>query len=58
MHRAVWVSRASAEATTLFQLIERYTNEVTPGHKGAESEKLRLAMLARTPLGVRFVATR
>lgn len=58
MHRAVWVSLASAEATTLSQLIERDTNEVTPGPKGAESEKLRLAMLARTPLGVRFVATR
>lgn len=57
MHRSVWVSRATAEATTLRELIERYVNEVTPRHKGAESEQLRLAMLARSALGDRFVAT-
>ena len=57
MQRSVWVSRASAEATTLRQLIERYIEEITPSHKGAESEALRLQMLARTALADRFVAT-
>lgn len=57
MLRGVFVSREEAERTTLRELIARYRQEVTPKHKGAESEELRLKMLAATPLGDRFVAT-
>jgi integrase len=55
--RGVFVSRVEAERYTLRELIEQYVEEVTPKHKGADSEKLRLQMLARTPLGDRIVAT-
>lgn len=57
MHRSVFVSRAKAEATTLRALLEKYSAEVSPKHKGADSECLRLAMLARHPLADRIVAT-
>lgn len=57
MLRGVFVSREEAERTTLRELINKYLEEVTPKHKGAASEELRLKMLAATPLGDRIVAT-
>jgi integrase len=57
MHSGSFASRVAADTHTLCDLIERYREAVTPGHKGAESEDLRLRMLARSSLGQRIVAT-
>ncbi|WP_291013767.1 site-specific integrase [Hydrogenophaga sp.] len=57
MHSGAFSSRVVADTTTLRALIDRYREAVTPGHKGAESENLRLRMLARCSLGQRIVAT-
>jgi integrase len=57
MDRGVFVRRDLAESTTLRELIERYASEVIPGHKGKESEALRCAVLAKTDLASRIVAT-
>ncbi len=57
MDRGVFVRRDLAESTTLRELLERYAAEVVPGHKGREPEALRCAVLAKTELAARFVAT-
>ena len=57
MLRGVFVSRVESERTTLKKLIDRYVLEITPAHKGRDSETLRLQSLARHPLGERFLAT-
>ncbi len=44
--RGVFVSRAAAEKTTLKELIDRYIQEVTPTHRGYESESIRLKAMA------------
>ena len=38
MSRGVWVSRSEAEATTLYEALVRYEEEVSPAKKGAEQE--------------------
>lgn len=45
MDDGVFVDRSTAESTTLAELIDRYIEEVTPGHKGAAQEKIRLQQL-------------
>lgn len=57
MHSGSFASRAVADSTTLHDLIERYREDVTPEHKGSESENLRLLMLARSSLGHRIVSS-
>lgn len=57
MTRGVFVSRVESEQTTLKELIERYVQEITPQHKGCDSEQLRLRSLARLPLAQRFLST-
>lgn len=57
MLRGVFVSRVESERTTLKELIDRYVIEITPAHKGRDSETLRLKSLAKHPLGERFLAT-
>lgn len=57
MDSGVFVSRAEAERTTFGELIKRYVAEVSPTHKGAESETARLNALSRHPLSQRIVAT-
>ncbi len=57
MDRGVFVRRDLAESTTLRELVERYAAEVVPGHKGREPEALRCAVLAKTDLATRFIAT-
>lgn len=42
-----YVCRAEAEGTTLNQLIDRYTQEVVPGFRGAHTEVGRLANIAK-----------
>lgn len=56
MKRGTFVSRAEADRTTLRELIHRYTEEVTPPHKGAASEQTRLATIVRSRLSESFVA--
>lgn len=57
MVRGVFVSRAEAERTTLGQIIDRYIAEVTPTHRGCDSEALRLKAMSRHPLASRFLST-
>lgn len=57
MVRGVFVSRAEAERTTLGKIIDRYIGEVTPTHRGCDSEALRLKAMSRHPLASRFLAT-
>lgn len=57
MTRGVFVSRVESEQTTLKELIDRYVVEITPHHKGRDSEKLRLLSLAKHPLAQRFLST-
>lgn len=57
MVRGVFVSRAEAERTTLGKIIDRYIDEVTPTHRGCDSEALRLKAMSRHPLASRFLAT-
>lgn len=57
MVQGQFVSRVESEQTTLKQLLERYVKEVTPAHKGRDSEALRLKFLARTALAQRYLAT-
>lgn len=42
-----FVDRTSAHQTTLADLIDKYLEEVTPGHKGAVQERLRLEQMRR-----------
>lgn len=55
MARGVWVSRSEAEATTLYEALRRYQEEVSTAKKGAvqESSVLKVCMgmaLAKRPL--------
>lgn len=50
MDRGAWRDRSSADSTTLYKLLERYTNEVAPTKRGADIEKLRLATLMKDRL--------
>lgn len=38
MSRGVWISRSEAEATTLYEALTRYEEEVSPAKKGAAQE--------------------
>jgi integrase len=57
MIRGVFVSKVSAEKSTLGQLLERYIEEVTPTHRGREPEAARLKMLAQRSICKRSVAS-
>ena len=57
MVRGLFVCRAECEKTTLKQLLLRYEKEVTPSHKGRESESRRLLSLSRHALAERFLDT-
>lgn len=50
MDRGVHVSRHEAERTTIAEVIERYIEEVSPLHKGHETEVIRLRALQRSRL--------
>jgi integrase len=55
MSRGVWLSRSEAEATTLYQALERYEREVSPAKKGSAQEvsvikTCKALDLARRPL--------
>jgi len=55
--RGVFVSRAEAESTTLKELLERYSKEVTPSKKGAVTEQQKINLLLKDKLANRIVAT-
>ncbi len=57
MHRGIFISRTAAEQTTLKELIDRYRIEITPHHRGHESESVRLTALAKHKFASRFIAT-
>ena len=57
MVRGVFMSRAEAERTTLGKIIGRYISEVTPLHRGATAEELRLKAMQRHPLASRPLAS-
>ncbi|MFL9951972.1 site-specific integrase [Paraburkholderia nemoris] len=48
MARGVWISRSEAEATTLYEALTRYEDEVSPAKKGAAQE----ASILKTCKGV------
>ena len=50
MDAGTWLDRAEAEQTTLADLLDRYSKEVSPGKRGAEVEQIRLKALQRMPL--------
>jgi len=57
MDDGVFVDRSAAESTTLAELIDRYIEEVTPSHKGASQEKIRLQQLKSFTLAQHSPAT-
>jgi hypothetical protein len=50
MDRSVWRDRGSAEATTLYALLERYLLDMVPEQRGAEVAALRVRTLMRDPI--------
>ena len=57
MIRGIFVSRSSAEKTTLKELIDRYIQEVTPTHRGHESESIRLKAMAARDIAKKTAAS-
>lgn len=47
MDRGAWRDRSSADATTLYALLDRYAKDVVPTKRGAEVEALRIKTLMR-----------
>ena len=48
--RRVFVSRAEAERRTLFDILERYKQEISPSKRGRSFEVIRIAALQREPI--------
>jgi integrase len=57
MDDGMFVNQAMAHQTTLADLIDMYIKEVTPGHKGAVQERIRLEQLKRFRLSQYAAAT-
>ncbi|WP_175810889.1 site-specific integrase [Burkholderia cepacia] len=57
MSRGVWVSRSEAEATTLFEALERYEEEISQSKKGAVQETSVLKTCKSVDLAKRPLAT-
>lgn len=57
MARGVWVSRSEAEATTLYDALERYEVEISSGKKGAAQEASIIKICKGTELAKRTLAT-
>ncbi len=57
MDDGVFVDRTAAHQTTLAELIDRYLEEVTPGHKGVAQERLRLQQMKRSRIAKHAAAT-
>ena len=48
--RGIWRDRSTAEATTLYSLLDQYARDVAPTKRGAEVEQLRIKTLQRDPI--------
>lgn len=57
MSRGVWVSRSEAEATTLYEALKRYEEEVSLSKKGAAQESSVLRICKAVDLAKRPLAT-
>lgn len=57
MTRGVWVSRAEAEATSLYEALCRYETEVVPFKKGAVQERSVIRICKELPLASRTLAS-
>ncbi len=57
MEEGIFTSRAEAERNTLGDLVERYIADVTPTHKGAAQETIRLKAMLNDGICRRRVAT-
>ena len=57
MSRGVWLSRSEAEATTLYDVLDRYEREVTPGKKSAAGERSFLRIWRATAMAKSLMAT-
>lgn len=55
--RGVFVSRAEAEATTLYDALDRYEREVSKLKKGYEQERYKIAVLKQHKLASRSLAS-
>jgi integrase len=57
MSRGVWISRGEAEATTLYECLDRYLREVLPFKKGRVQETSVIEYFKREPISKRFMAS-
>ncbi|RQZ24662.1 site-specific integrase [Burkholderia sp. Bp9017] len=57
MARGIWVSRSEAEATTLYEALERYQEEISAAKKGAAQEVSVLKACKSTELAKRPLAS-
>jgi integrase len=57
MVRGVYESRAEAESTTLKEILDRYSEEVTPSKLGAIKEQQKIRQLKKDKLAVQYLAT-
>lgn len=57
MEEGIFTSRTEAERNTLGDLVRRYVKEITPSHKGALQEELRLNAMLKDAICLRSVAT-
>ncbi|MDH0306687.1 site-specific integrase [Aeromonas caviae] len=57
MTRGIWVSRAEAEATPLYEALCRYETEVVPNKKGAVQELSLISIYKKLPLASRTLAS-
>lgn len=57
MDRGVFVSRAEAESTTLYEALDRYEREVSKLKKGHDQERYRIAAWKEHPLAKRSLAS-
>jgi len=57
MDRGVFVSRASAESTTLLECLDRYLKEIVPGKKGFKQDESKIRVLKRLPMAHHYMAS-
>jgi len=57
MDRGVFVSRATAERTTLFECLERYAEEIVPHKRGKRQDLSRIKVLKSLPLAKCYMAS-
>ncbi|GAV20355.1 phage integrase family protein [Mariprofundus micogutta] len=57
MDRGVFVSRTSAESTTLLECLERYLKEIVPGKKGYKQDESRIRVLKGLPIAHYYMAS-